>query len=67
MTTDEARRLRENTEEIILNALRKLSHDTGLDIAAVNVFLIVDSREVDEGSGRLPRRRAEAVRIDLAV
>lgn len=62
MTTKEARMLREVAEAEILVALKKLSKSSGLDIASVNVMLIVNA--ADDGD---PRREAESVRIDMCV
>lgn len=61
MTIEEARQHRQVAEAVILAALQKLSRDTGLDIVAVQPFIIVDSSDGE------PRRVVQAVRIDLAV
>jgi hypothetical protein len=63
MTTDDARQHREFCEAAILRLLHELTVVTGLDIAAVNVSLIVAADTTDSE----PRRIAHSVRIDLAV
>jgi hypothetical protein len=62
MNIIEARQLREKAEHAINGILNRLQFETGLDIAKVEVILIVDAT----GDGD-PKRRAHAVRIDLAV
>lgn len=56
------RQKREEAEREILAILRRLQTETGLDLAKVEVMLIVDAA----GDGD-PVRRPHAVRIDLAV
>jgi hypothetical protein len=68
MTTAEAAQHRELCEQMILRQLRALSELTGLDMCRVEVFLVVRADEcAADASCRLPRRRPEAVRIELAV
>jgi hypothetical protein len=62
MTTDEAAMHRILAEKKILDALHELSRMTGLDIARVEVFLVVKATKADD-----PKRHAEAVRIELCV
>ena len=62
MTTDEARKHRIDCEQAIEHALQELTRVTGLDIARVEVFLVVSADE--RGN---PRRVARAVRVELAV
>ena len=63
MTTDEARQQRQEAEAEILEILKRLQRETGLDLVRVEVRLVV--RIVDDAYkyGRSP----DAVRIDLAV
>ena len=61
MTVEEARKHRQIAESVILAALQKLSRDTGLDIVAVQPYIVVAAGDGD------PRRIVQAVRIDLAV
>lgn len=62
MNTDEARKLREQAEHQIMTILRELTRVTGLDLAGVEVLLLVDCDLNKE-----PQRIAQSVRIDLAV
>jgi hypothetical protein len=62
LTTDEARRHREFCEAAILRQLHELQKITGLDIARVEVLVIVEAELHEE-----PKRVPFSVRIDLAV
>lgn len=62
MTTDEARKHRIACEQAIELALHELTRATGLDIARVEVFLVVSADERGD-----PRRTARAVRVELCV
>ncbi len=62
LTCKEAAIHRQVAEAEIMAALKKLANLTGLDLVGVNVFIVAQADDQGE-----PRRKAEAVRIDLAV